>query len=142
MPTLAANLLADVNKYSPDQPRDDHGRFGSGGGSKSSSTNPHEMRQHLKDNGFKKTGTSNALARHTTMHSKELGDRKVVVRVESGLKSGKYSAEGKFKDTLLHGRVFHIATGQKYGVGDTRFSNMKELKDAIQHESSRPVAKV
>jgi len=31
MPTLAVLLLNDVAKYSPDQPRDGHGRFGSGG---------------------------------------------------------------------------------------------------------------
>ena len=34
MPTLSALLLSDVSKGSPDQPRDDHGRWGTGGDSR------------------------------------------------------------------------------------------------------------
>jgi hypothetical protein len=125
---LTAMLLADarkVKKYSPDQPRDDHGRFGEGGGGESSSfkskpisvSGAHlegmaETRSNQANKASKAANTPHTHSLASHMHTEAATANRAAAKAVSGSKSQLYHNVADFHEvqSLVHSLAADTAT--------------------------------
>jgi hypothetical protein len=129
---LTTLLLADavkVRKYSPDQARDEAGKWtDGGGGGAEKSPSIKVFAAELRSAGFKKDWDSKAGGGRTVQYSKEIKD-------STQKKNGSRKIEVQLNDDGKH-RVSNMLNGRGITT-PTDFHSMKGMQRAIDYESRR-----